>query len=77
VISVSFSPDGLRIISASDDGIKIWNLETGKVEKNYSDGGTEFYSAVFSQDGKRFAIGSNKYKVYIWNSEAYKIEKCL
>jgi WD40 repeat protein len=34
VSSLRFSPDGLRIISASYDGIKIWNLETGKVETN-------------------------------------------
>ncbi len=34
VNSVNFSPNGLRLISASFDGIKIWNLETGKVETN-------------------------------------------
>jgi WD40 repeat protein len=38
VNSVSFSPDGLRLISVSGNGIKIWNLETGIVEKKYPDG---------------------------------------
>ena len=51
VNSVCFSPDGLRIVSASDDGIKIWNLETGKLELNYSEYRTIFKSAVFSPDG--------------------------
>jgi WD40 repeat protein len=37
VNSVSFSPDGQRIVSTSGDGIKVWSLETGKVETNYNE----------------------------------------
>jgi WD40 repeat protein len=37
VFSVSFSPDELRLISGLNDGIKIWNLKTGKVETKYTE----------------------------------------
>jgi WD40 repeat protein len=38
VNSVSFSPDGLKIISGSNNKmIRIWNLETGLTERKYSD----------------------------------------
>ena len=48
---MSFSPDGLSLISGEKSGIKIWNLETGKVETNYSEDRTRFKTVVFSPDG--------------------------
>ncbi len=72
---MSFSPDELKLISATFDGIKIWNLETGKVEGNFSENLCKFHIVEFSPDGKRFAVGSNNSKIYIFNSETCKIEK--
>jgi WD40 repeat protein len=43
VNTVGFLPDGKKLISASYDGLKIWNLETDKNEANYSFGEVNYY----------------------------------
>jgi WD40 repeat protein len=61
VNSVSFSPDGGLLASASDDGtVRIWDIATGK-EVNVLYGHTDSVSSVaFSPDGKLLASASGK-----------------
>lgn len=64
---VSFSPDGLSVLSASDDKtIRIWNVETGKMR--ILTGHTDAVNyAEFSRDGNRIISASKDKSVRIWD----------
>ena len=68
VNSVSFSPDGKRIVSGSDDNtIRIWDATTGK-ELEILEGHTDWVNSVsFSPDGKRIVSGSDDKTIRIWD----------
>ncbi|KAI9934808.1 hypothetical protein MW887_000425 [Aspergillus wentii] len=69
VNSISFSTDGRRLASGSDDGtIKLWDTPTGALRQTIEDyvdefgnmtGITEVKSVAFSPDGQKLASGGN------------------
>ena len=69
VNSVAFSPDGLHIVSASNDHTaRIWNTITGECEEELK-GHTDYVnSAVFSPNGMFIVIASNDSTARIWNA---------
>ena len=72
VNSVAFSPDGKRIVTASEDGTaKIWDAETllelGTLEGHMG----SVKSAVYSPDGKRIVTASNDQTARIWDAETF------
>ena len=69
VNSVSFSPDGRIVASASDDGtVKLWNVATGENIATLA-GHTQSVTAVaFSPDGRTLASGSWDGTVKLWNA---------
>jgi WD40 repeat protein len=75
--SVSFSPDGERLLSASPGGpVCIWDVKSGKGLKlihahKETDGGGVACCAAFSPDGKRVASGGHG-GVCVWDAETGK-----
>jgi WD40 repeat protein len=76
VNSISFSPDGTKIVSASDDcTIKLWK-ENGKLIstkpsepcKSSDKQKKSIKSLTFSPDGKTIITGDDKGYINIWNS---------
>src|SRR6187431_2797383 len=61
VTSVSFSPDGRRIVSGSyDNTVRVWDAATGQPVGQPFTGHTKSVSGVsFSPDGKRIVSSSN------------------
>ena len=60
VSSAAFSPDGKRIVTASDDNTaRLWDAESGKQIGEPLTGHTDAVgSAAFSPDGKRIVTAS-------------------
>src|SRR5882762_5938103 len=71
VWSVTFSSDGKRIASGSDDkSIRVWDAETGEMVSGPFKGHTGGVSSVaFSSDGKRIASGSKDKSIRVWDAK--------
>jgi len=81
VWSVSFSPDGKRIVSGGGPSrvrggtVKVWDAQTGQ-ETLTLKGHSEFVSSVsFSPDGKRIVSGSTDKTVKIWDISSLDASK--
>ncbi|MFN0204403.1 MAG: WD40 repeat domain-containing protein, partial [Bacteroidia bacterium] len=70
VTSISFSPDGRKIISSSeDDTSKIWDAETGKLLLDLRGHTSVVASAEFSLDGEKVVTASWDNTIKVWDSE--------
>jgi WD40 repeat protein len=69
VVSVGFSPDGRRAISASCDGtIYLWDAVTSREIRRYQMPG-QIYAVALSADGRRIACGGIDGRVRLWEAE--------
>ena len=68
VNSAAFSPDGTRIVTASGDTARVWDVATG--EEIYSLRGHEDWvnSAAFSPDGTRIVTASEDETARLWDA---------
>ena len=68
VISATFSPDGKRIVSASDDEtVKVWDAQTGECIRTLKGHKYCVWSAAFSPDGSRIVSASHDETLRIWD----------
>ncbi|MEI6426931.1 MAG: NB-ARC domain-containing protein [Pseudanabaena sp. ELA607] len=71
VFSVSLSPNGKLLASASGDRlIKLWNSQTGKNLKTLHGHQSWVWKVVFSPDGKLLASGSYDRTIKIWDVQS-------
>jgi WD40 repeat protein len=73
--SAVFSPDGSRILTASDshdnETVRLWDAESSKELVAYDIPGS-LHGAVYSPDGKRFATASADTTIRLWDAESGK-----
>jgi WD40 repeat protein len=72
VSSAAFSPDGKRIVTASDDKtVRLWDAGTGKqIDEPLTGHMGHVSSAAFSPDGKRIVTASDDKTVRLWETSA-------
>ena len=70
VWSAAFSPDGSRIVTASEDKTaRVWDANTGAVLATLSGHSGPVLSAAFSPDGSRVVTASMDHSVRVWNAD--------
>ncbi len=69
VWSVTFSPDGTRIATASQDKTgKIWDAKTGQLLLTLTGHTDSVNGIVYSPDGKRIATSSDDHTAKVWDA---------
>jgi WD40 repeat protein len=70
VLRAAFSPDGARIVTASDDKTaKVWDAETGKLIHTLTGHKERVWSVTFSPNGKRILTASRDNTARLWDAE--------
>jgi hypothetical protein len=74
VHSAQFSPDGKRIVTASDDKTaRLWDTESGKLLATLQGHESYVNSAQFSPDGKRIVTASYDKGARLWEAESGRL----
>lgn len=80
---VAFSPDGTRLLTASDDEntehlavVQIWDLLSGQPVVQVKQVG-EIWAVAFSPDGAQFATGAFGGQTYVWDAASGQIARTL
>lgn len=69
VNGISFSPDGRRLVSASNDWtLRIWEVAGGACQGVLKGHEATVWSAAYSPDGRHIASGSTDLTVRIWDA---------
>ncbi len=68
VNSVAFSPNGNTLISTGEDGVCLWDVNTGEYIDEFQ---IPAVSAAFSPDGKTCAI-ANETGISLWNAHTFQ-----
>lgn len=70
VFHVCFSPDNRRLATASGDGTcRIWNTDTGRLERQFTEHTSDVNCVRFSADGKSIATASDDRTVILWDPD--------
>ncbi len=72
----AFSPDGMHLLSASDDGtLRLWDVKTGTYFRTFKGHRKSATSCTFNSDGSRIGSTSQDLLVILWDVNNGKILK--
>ena len=74
VTSAAFSPDGQRVVTASDDGTaRVWQAESGEAIAVLAGPESFVTSAAFSPDGQRVVTASDDGTARVWDLQGRQL----
>jgi WD40 repeat protein len=66
------SPDGGKLFTGDFDGPRLWDVQTGKLLRQFANNSEVVSAAAFSADGRRVAWGTIQGSVWLWDVETGK-----
>jgi hypothetical protein len=73
VRSAAFSPDGTRVVTASDDATaRLWDAASGEALATLEGHTARVWSAAFSPDGTRVVTASDDHTARLWDAASGK-----
>ncbi|HWL11272.1 MAG TPA: hypothetical protein VNQ76_22900 [Planctomicrobium sp.] len=69
VKSLAFSPDGHVLASAEPERIKLWDVDSHTLRREWNANDSLFHALAWSPDGKFLASAGNQGTVRLWNPE--------
>jgi WD40 repeat protein len=73
--SISFSPGGTEFATASEAGVRLWDMKTHALQKEILHGLARVTRAAWSPDGRHLAIASTDARVRLWDARADRLER--
>lgn len=77
VTSVAFSPEGDRVVAASDGKVRVWVSATGQLLKSFDPQVGTVNSAAFSPDGKYLAASFGNGSALIWEAATGQLVRTI
>jgi WD40 repeat protein len=68
ITSLAVSRDGVRLLSGSSDGVKLWDAATGRLLRTFDGHSDAVTSVAFSPDGTRVLSGSSDQTFNLWDA---------
>ena len=73
ISGVAISPDGGRAITGSIDGtLKLWDINSGRLLRNWLGHERGAYGVAFTADGRHAVTGSGDYTIKLWDLDTGK-----
>jgi WD40 repeat protein len=61
--AAAFTPDGKHLVGVNSDGLKVWEVASGREVRNLREGGIDQFGFALSPNGKLAFTGSGSYRV--------------
>jgi len=74
---LALTPDGKRAVSAGFDGLRVWDLATGKQILVFGESKNGYWSVAVSGDGRRVIAGNNDRTAYVYELKTGKLVQAL
>jgi RNA polymerase sigma factor (sigma-70 family) len=65
--SVAFAPDGKVLAAAHGDVVRLWQVDTGKLDRQLKGRGGRVYTIAFAPGGKLLACGGHDGTIRLWD----------
>ncbi|MDZ8140386.1 MAG: NACHT domain-containing protein [Nostoc sp. DedQUE04] len=77
VKSVTFSPDGKKLLSGGGKTVKLWDVNTSQCLKTFKGHTDWIWSVAFSPDGQTVVSSSNDHTIRLWDINTAECIKIL